>query len=368
MHPRRGYAWLIAPLILFTLWSALTLSWSLSQRDFHDNLIASAYYLRLLAHLALLPALYILCRQRPDLLWLLKIGFLITSYSLLILGFIQWRWWPDLRLIAPQGWDPHQSRLVSTWLDPNFFGSFLVVSLFPTLVLTWQYLKRHRTWIVLALLSIYSAALILTGSRSSIVALLAAGISTLPWISIKYTAGRPNAPQLKKAYLVLAVSAAAMAAVAAILSAWILRERLEGLFSYDPTVQVRLTALKKVWHLVEQYSWTGVGYNAYQFAAIKEGLISNFTIHSRAGADNSWLTLWVTLGLPGLLIFLSMYMALYLKGLHAWLARRSLINLAMAASLSALAAHALFINSLLYSHLLVVTAVISAIALSHYEH
>jgi O-antigen ligase len=162
---------------------------------------------------------------------------------------------------------------------------------------------------------------------------------------------------------VRAGSLCALAAIFACLAAWVLQERLQGLFAYDPTVQVRIAALEKVWHLVEQYSWTGVGYNAYQFAARKEGLISSFTIHSRAGADSSWLTLWITVGLPGLVIFAGVYLALYVHSLQGWLTRRSLMYLALLASLSALATHAFFVNSLLYSHLLITLAIIAAITL-----
>lgn len=102
-----------------------------------DFIIAFSYCLRLFAILSIIPLVRVL-----------RVPFSFTRNTILIaslvlagLGFFQLLVLPSL---PPQGdsffsqiflrysgggWDPHQFRLFSTWLDPNFLGMFFVMAL-----------------------------------------------------------------------------------------------------------------------------------------------------------------------------------------------------------------------------------------------
>jgi hypothetical protein len=51
----------------------------------------------------------------------------VALISFLSFGFVQYFFFNDLRPLFYLGWDNHLYRLTSTFFDPNFAGSFLVV-------------------------------------------------------------------------------------------------------------------------------------------------------------------------------------------------------------------------------------------------
>jgi len=110
--------------------------------------------------------------------------------SIAVLGLIQYFLWPDLTATTVWGWDPHYYRLVGTFLDPNFTGIILVL----TLILLTE--RKNWFWWGVTYLS-----LALTYSRSSFLAFLTAMIwlkkfnwrlillITLTWLFLPQAAG-----------------------------------------------------------------------------------------------------------------------------------------------------------------------------------
>ncbi len=146
----------------------------------------------------------------------------------------------------------------------------------------------------------------------------------------------------------------------AVLGIGILKQRAAGLVTYDPTVQLRIHSLQEAWHLAQEQSLAGVGYNAYQFAAQQAGLITEFSIHSRAGADTSLLTLWVTTGIAGVVLFALPWAAMVSWLALNWVRTRDAPSLALLLSVVVWWIHSLFVNSLLYAHLLIMIALLLA--------
>ncbi|PIT98423.1 MAG: hypothetical protein COT71_00840 [Candidatus Andersenbacteria bacterium CG10_big_fil_rev_8_21_14_0_10_54_11] len=367
--------------------------------------IAAAYWVRLFAGVLVLPALLELTLVVTPAALHRTVRW--TMAALLLFGALQLFLLPNLQSLVPAGWDPHQGRLVSTWLDPNYFGAACVMMacyaaawslntlsgkaqstklksqilpnsekrntpprlvrafgrVFTVLFGFWTVWiprihsgKLARVWSFF-LIAASLAALLATQSRGSFIAAAAAALIFIP-------AAAPSLQRLsasrRRAVSILAIAAALTVAAAMPL----LHQRLTGLLWPDATYNLRRDALSAVWPLAREHTLLGVGYNTYQFTARQVGLINDFTVHSRAGADNSYLTLWITTGLPGLVLFL----------LPAAAVTRSLIvrawrtadpyPAAAAAAAAALAVHALFVNSLLYSHLLLILSLIIAAALS----
>lgn len=339
-HLRKGSALLllITPFLLWSLWGLIIYS---VQGSVAEVAIAGAYWLRLASSLLLLPALVVLFKDRARRSWAEK-GLLVTIGLLVLIGLMQWWFVSDLTWLTRFGWDPHQGRLVSTWLDPNFFGGFLLITL-PFVLL--QY-RQSRLWAYGWLLVLMMGALVLTKSRSSLVALLATSSLLSPLLGRTYARG-------------------------AVLGAWllwwvglgivVLGERALHLVSSDPTIALRLMSLRSAWDIIQQHPLMGVGYNRYQLFIAPAGLMNNFSIHSRAGADNSFLTLWATTGIIGLAFFLMPWLRLGRQYLVRWLRERDVTALAGLGSLTALVIHAQFLNSFLYAHLLITLIILMAL-------
>lgn len=337
--------WLLLP---FIAWSLFILLLQLPRLGLSNTLIAFSYWLRLTANLLLLPALLWLLQQ-PSFYQFLWRGFNLTAWLLITLGLAQLIFFPDLSLLAQAGWDPHWWRLVSTWLDPNFFGIFLVLY-FPIIFL-WQ----HKAWRLPAL-ALVTLALAATQSRSALVAAGSAALILSPlWFYLQVLHHRRN--------LITVISIIGLLITVSAGFAFALGSRLSGLITIDPTVELRLTSVVSGWQVIRDHPVLGVGYNAYQFASEGIPADNNFSIHSRAGVDNSWLTIWATTGLVGTLLFLLPWA--YLSRLFIC---RSLINRDPRAliglySLLALIVHSQFINSFLYSHLLITVAIIVSLVI-----
>lgn len=337
--------WLILP---FIAWSLFTLLLQLPHLGLSNTFIAFSYWLRLAANLLLLPALLWLLQKQSIYPFLWR-GFNLTAWLLIALGLAQLIFFPDLSLLAQAGWDPHQWRLVSTWLDPNFFGIFLVLY-FP-LIFLWQ----HKAWRLPAL-ALVALALAATQSRSALVAASSAALILSPlWFYLQILP--------RRRHLITVISIIGLLITVSAGFALALGSRLSGLVTIDPTVELRLTSVVSGWQVIRDHPVLGVGYNAYQFASGVTPVGNSFSIHSRAGVDNSWLTIWATTGLVGMLLFLLPWA--YLSRLFIC---RSLLNRDPGAliglySLLALIIHSQFINSFLYSHLLVSLAIIVSLVI-----
>lgn len=337
--------------LLFVGWSAWTLAINWSVLSASELLIAASYWVRLISLLLLFPALLCLT-DHPVVFQSLSKYFLLTIASLVGLGLVQLFALPRLQVLG-LGWDPHEHRLVSTWLDPNFFGGFIGLVL-PWLVATWssRFATKHR-WLVGALLILTIIALLFTRSRSS---LLAMSVSWLA-LSLIYLSQLPARWRRPMTWL----TGGTLLLLVGLVGVGLLGQRAIGLLTYDPTVDVRLAALQQIWPLAQAHTWLGVGYNAYQFAAQQAGLIGDFTIHSRAGADNSFLTLWVTTGLPGVILFIVPWAYLASHFLRQWWRRPNFLYLAWFLSWLTWFIQAQFVNSLLYSHLFITMVIISVL-------
>src|SRR5258708_2952386 len=76
--------------------------------------------------------------------------YLVVGVIFLFLGFVQLIFFPDLETLKFFGFDPHQGRLTSTFLDPNFTGAFLNIFFLISLTL-WKFKKDN-----LLLLSLFA--------------------------------------------------------------------------------------------------------------------------------------------------------------------------------------------------------------------
>lgn len=346
-------------IVIFLILPAFFLLWALYSLLIHSTVIPSggmvialAYWSRLTLYILLLPLLFYGSQSIPMFPRSLLNSLLWAAGLLALIGFIQLVFVSDLSVIAAAGWDPHQLRLVSTWLDPNLIGVFFIAA--AGLAAT-QYVHTKRI-IYAALTSTILVATLLTQSRSSFIAAISAWMAVVIWAT--------GTMRVRSHRVMTMASANLFLFLLAILAGGLFPDRLLGLVTKDQTVTLRAEALQAVWHnLVEPNALTGVGYNAYQFIAQDAGVITDFAIHSRAGADNSLLTLWVTTGLIGLSLVGLLGTAVV--QVIAWRALSGYaFALAAISAFASLAIHAQFVNSALYAHLIITFGIVGVLALA----
>jgi hypothetical protein len=139
------------------------LSWAMAFLQGRFDYRAILYLARALTYLIFV---FLLQKQLKNKSWLWR----LISFDILLLGFAQYLFLPDLRFLIYEGYDDHFYRLVSTILDPAFTGLIFVFNLNYYL---WQ---KKKNWLVIALFAI---GLLLTYSRSSYLAFLLSSLVLL---------------------------------------------------------------------------------------------------------------------------------------------------------------------------------------------
>lgn len=233
---------------------------------------------------------------------------LFFSGAIASLGWLQYLLLPDTRFLLALNWDDHYYRLISTLFDPNFTGIILVLGL----VLT--YFSYPRSW---RLYLLHLSALLLTYSRSSYLALLAAALFLA---LIK-----------KKLKLFLLGFSALSLVLLALPRPGGEGVKLERVFS----IEQRFDSYREGVSLWLKSPIFGLGFNTLRYYR------SDPISHAAAGLDSSLLFVLVTTGAVGLLAYLNLLKFLWQK------------SLLLRVSLIALLVHSLFVNSLFYAFTLI---------------
>lgn len=255
-------------------------------------------------------------------------GFIFSGFAVAVLGLLQIFFLPDLRFLTNQGWDPHYFRLVSTFLDPNFTGAFLVL----TLILIMQ-LKKTRVSCLFFIMVFL--ALLLTFSRSSYGMLLVSGL-TFSFLkrSIKYF----FATLMLFAILLLGFET---------YSRMVATPRN---ISRDKSASFRLNTWQQGFTIFKNHPVLGIGFNAYRYG-IKEYNLGDkqfLESHGSAANDSSLLFVLSTTGILGFGAYLYFLFTL-LKS-----------NKILAVGLIGLLFHSFFANSLFYPPILALILVTGA--------
>ncbi|WP_417068869.1 O-antigen ligase family protein [Niveibacterium terrae] len=195
--------------------------------------------------------------------------------------------------------DPHVGRLVSTYFDPNFYGSIVVMPL--TLGLVHERLNGASSKFRMALGVIF-VSLILTYSRSGLSAflLVCASFVLVPGIRTKFLSLRTLVGLLVLIFALLLVGGW----LASLIDISITDRIYEKFFGVtdDPSALGRLESLSTGFALISQHPWFGIGYNY--------GLQESIQVRG-AGLDSSLQVLLLNFGilgafLAGLSILISM--------------------------------------------------------------
>lgn len=298
--------------------------------SFHELTIAFLYFFRFVIYTGSILTLWQVSLQKK---LLVLYSLFIGSILLLVLGYGQYFFFPSLRGLTYEGWDPHLYRMFGTFLDPNFFGSFLVLFILLSLYLSIEKKKYKVFFMGVTFLAI--VGLFLTFSRSAYIAL---GVGVVTFLFYK---GYKR--KIIESLLILFIIGAIVV--------FLLARQSEGtnLFRTASTA-ARFNNLFRAGKIIQDNPLFGVGFNAYKYAQHREGFIGGVgweDSHSSNGVNNSYLFVWATTGIIGLIAFL-----LFLWRVFAACLQKKIYGSLVFASFAAICVNAFFENSFFYPFIL----------------
>lgn len=240
----------------------------------------------------------------------IKYLFVLSIIANILFGLIQYFFWPDFTFFNSQNWDPHLSRLVSTFFDPTFTG--LIYLMF----LIFIFLSQKSFFLII----ISYLALALTYSRSSYLALFITSFFI--------------AKNLKQFRIFIFTS------LILLLTIFLLpRPPGEGTkLERTSSIKAKIVNYQEGFSVFLRSPVIGHGYN--HLAYVRD--LKNPDSHANSGFDGSLMTILTTTGLIGIGLWITGFIYLYQ---HSTILKQSL--------LIAIFIHSLFANSLLYPWTLV---------------
>lgn len=303
-----------------------------------EVLVASLYLIRVSAYVLFYFALSSVLETAQEKKLLLS-ALIAVGSVLAVFGWAQYFLFPDIRPFIEFGWDEHLSRIVGTFLDPNFSALILVLAIVP---LTFQLIKKKSVLISFIWIFVF-VTLLFTYSRSGYLAFL---------VSMAAVSFLIKKPQVFFISVIL------------IFLGTVLLPRPGG-----EGVQLARTAssIARVENWQESLSFTsdsplfGVGFNTLRYVKERKGLLEEpyGPSHAAAGVDNSFLFVLATTGIAGLVVFIALVTRFFRA---AWETRTQEGNV-LFVSLVAVVVHSLFLNSIFYSWVMGWMAVLLALTI-----
>ena len=251
-----------------------------------------------------------------------------------LIGFALFQALPDFTEagLTELGWDPHIGRLTSTFLDPNFAGGAFAILL---AIVGGRFLREkkiERQSFMLLIAGILGLALILTFSRSALLATGFAGLvlgifgdrRILIAIVVVAVLGIASSPRLAERIGELTQSIESFGG--------------ESQQVLDPTARLRVDSWDEGWRIFKEKPILGTGFGTYTFH-------QHFTSedsHAASGSDASLLNVAATTGILGFVVF-----GIFLWNLTVVTFREK--NWGFLAALAGLLVHSIFVNSLFFA-------------------
>ncbi len=338
---------------------------------FKEQVLSGAYLVRFFALLIFGWAAVDLFAEKKEQEQFFR-GIFGISAIVVLLGFLQFYLFPDISDFSTEGgWDPHQGRLLGTWMDPNFVSGFLGF-MTPVALGKWYDFEssKERFWLG-GLILIFLYALFLTFSRSGYLAALCG-------FFIFFILRDPKVILIGVLLSVIGLAASERAQkrvgeLAGTMSAIVFQNTDE----IDPTASLRIESWRKSLELYDKYPILGIGYNTYRYRAAEEGIVDE-SYFSAGGSDSSLLTVLVTTGAVGFLAFLWFLGSLFWQGFGPYLRliqnpsalrasplirgeKGGEIPLGFACGIVAIFVHSFFVNSLLFPLILMPILAVGAV-------
>lgn len=219
-----------------------------------------------------------------------------------LIGFIQYKFFPIAKdwydLFGKFGFywadpDPHHDRLVSTYMDPNYLASILIIPITINACFLLFSEKKQKKYPYILSLLIYLIAIILSQSRSGLVGLVISA-------SIIYIAFASK-QKYKLKYVLFAMTCIIIFFILLFSSNIMVFVKIRN-FATDKSASHRFDSWLDSFDYLKTNYLLGVGYNLFSsyLSRINLDVINT----SSYGLDSSILFLCVTTGLFGFILFL----------------------------------------------------------------
>lgn len=269
-------------------------------------------------------------------IYIIKNVLFIIGIIIVLLGYIQFFLYPNLRNLFYLGWDEHNYRMFSVFLDPNFAGAFFVLYFLFVSATAKDYLlkKKGKHAAALFMVSVLTiAAIFLTYSRSALLMLAAGSITYLVLIRRK---------------MFLFAFLGAFAIIIVLLSPTFKSENtnLLRITSSLARVETYSNSIK----IIKDHPFLGVGFNAYRYAQQSYGFRdarTQFPQHADAGVDNSFLFVAATTGVIGFGAYLYLWFSILKRAFYHY-SRNNVYAVIIICSSLALFVNSFFINSFFF--------------------
>lgn len=267
-----------------------------------------------------------------------------VSIVIAVLGLIQLVVFPDLEPLSMYGYDPHKNRLFSTFLDPNFAGTFFSFAFIFTFAELLgkkfqdfsQYVRDNRFNILASIL--LTASTILTFSRSAYL-MLFSGMFILLVMRKKLL--------LVPLFLIPLILYLVFPPFSA---------RLNGVINLDKSASERILSWEKGLTIFQQNPLFGVGFNNIRQAAENLNLNKTYSAdggNSGAGIDSSLIFIMATTGIAGIAAFLLFIFRVLFDCIKSIIQKKYSFSLPLFASFTGLLLNSFFINSLFFPAIMV---------------
>ena len=252
-----------------------------------ENFIGILYFFRLALYFLYFFYLSYHLTKYPDFEKKLRKIFIFFVVLTLIISFMQYLFYPNLRNLIYAGWDPHLYRLFGTFFDTSISGAIYGL-IFLTLFLKGNTFSKNK-WFLFCLETFYLIFVVLSFSRSLYLAFI---------ICIVLHA---VVQRWYKRLLIIFVSFVILLAI--VPKPFGEGVNLRRTFSIQSRISDYQNALK-IWSKSPIF---GIGYNRIRYAKVKLNIIeavgSDMT-HSGASFHSSFLIILVSAGVIDLIVFI----------------------------------------------------------------
>ncbi len=324
------------PFLIFILLALISLLANIFRYTWQQDLISGLYLIRFVIYCLMYKAIQIQFVKSKQ---FVVISLVTTSIALLIAGLMQYFFYSNLRNLYYLGWDDHLYRLFSTFFDPNFAGSFMVLMFLFICMLFSRSLKKHNK------ISILLVFLLLTGLLEIFLFLKKCTDNVIClFIRLSFL--------LKKTKYVLLI-------ILTIIFIYFIvapSSTVENTnFLRSASSLARLKSEQTVIQVIIKNPVLGVGFDAYRYAQVQYGyrtLLGAQTSHADSGTDSSLLFVFATTGVFGFIAYIFLQYRI-LKILYSeFKQKKSVFSILLIASLCGLYIDSFFINSLFYPSIL----------------
>ena len=331
---------LLKPIAYFSGVTLISLLANMSRFDISEVLVGSLYLVRWIVYSGLYFVVHEQVAQKNIKPQTILKGLLFAGSVSGLFGLIQYTLYPNLRNMIYLGWDPHEYRVFGTFFDSGYLGIILVLTLILC-IFRWKEHKVLRRPFIALLTIVTYIAFAFTYSRSSYLAFLA-GVSSI------YL--------LKNSWKLFAVAVVTLGITMYFLPRP--SPTSEGVkLERTSTVNARLVNYQQSWDIITDNPVSGVGFNTLRYYKRDHSLVAINeweTNHAGAGLDNSLLFVWATAGTFGLAAYLYLWYSALRQILQGFKSSNTTpLSMVTLVSITAIAAHSLFLNTLFYPWIMI---------------